>query len=200
MEAKEKRIILDRSFFARYSLEVAQDILGYILVRKSSEGITSGIIVEVEVYRGEDDPASFAYRGKTKRSEPLYGPPGTAFVYLTYGMYYLLNIITENENFPAAILIRAVEPLEGIELMKHRRKTDNIYNLASGPGKLTQAFDIDLSLNGVDITSPFSELYIREEKKLKEKELVWRPRIGIKEGTDRLWRVYIKNNPFISRK
>jgi len=199
MEAKKEKVIIGRSFFARNSLEVARDILGYVLVRESPEGKTSGIIVEVEVYRGEDDPASFAYKGKTKRSEPLYGSPGIAFVYLTYGMYYLLNIITEKENFPAAILIRAVEPLEGVELMKKRRKTDNIYNLASGPGKLTQAFDITLSLNGTDMTLPSSLLYIGE-KKLEVKEVVWRPRIGIKEGIDRLWRVYIKNNPFISRK
>jgi len=199
METKKERVEIGRSFFARNSLEVARDILGHVLVRESPEGKTSGIIVEVEVYRGEDDPASFAYRGKTKRSEPLYGSPGTAFVYLTYGMYYLLNIITEKENFPAAILIRAVEPLEGVELMKKRRKTDNIHNLASGPGKLAQAFAIDLSLNGVDMTSYYSSLYVGE-KKVEAKELVWRPRIGIKEGIDRLWRVYIKNNPFISRK
>ncbi|MCP2618403.1 DNA-3-methyladenine glycosylase, partial [Candidatus Aminicenantes bacterium AC-335-A11] len=166
---------------------------------ESSEGKTSGIIVETEVYRGEDDPASFAYRGRTKRSEPLYGSPGTAFVYMTYGMYYLLNIITEKENFPAAILIRAVEPLEGVELMKKRRKTNNIRNLASGPGKLAQAFAIDLSLNGVDMTSPYSPLYVGE-KKVEAKELVWKPRIGIREGTDRLWRVYVKDNPFVSKK
>ncbi|MCP2520149.1 DNA-3-methyladenine glycosylase [SCandidatus Aminicenantes bacterium Aminicenantia_JdfR_composite] len=199
MEVKKEKVILERSFFARNSLEVARDILGHILVRESSEGKTSGIIVETEVYRGEDDPASFAYRGRTKRSEPLYGSPGTAFVYMTYGMYYLLNIITEKENFPAAILIRAVEPLEGVELMKKRRKTNNIRNLASGPGKLAQAFAIDLSLNGVDMTSPYSPLYVGE-KKVEAKELVWKPRIGIREGTDRLWRVYVKDNPFVSKK
>ncbi len=199
MEASEKKLIPERSFFNRDSLKIAEDILGYVLIRESTEGKTSGIIVEVEVYRGEDDPASFAYRGKTKKSVPLYSKPGTIFVYLTYGMYYLLNIITEKENFPAAILIRAVEPLEGIELMIKRRKTKDLYNLTSGPGKLTQAFDIDHSLNGLDITSPTSPLYINE-RTAEKKELVWKPRIGIKEGTDRLWRVYIKNNPFISKK
>ncbi len=200
MEIKKEKVVIGRSFFARNSLEVARDILGHVLVRESPEGKTSGIIVEVEVYRGEDDPASFAFRGKTKRSEPLYGSPGTAFVYLTYGMYHLLNIITERENFPAAILIRAVEPSEGIDLMKKRRKTNNIYNLASGPGKLTRAFGIDLSLNGIDVTFPSSPLYILNVKKIKSFELVWRPRIGIREGLDRLWRVYIKDNKFISKK
>ncbi|MFQ6081747.1 MAG: DNA-3-methyladenine glycosylase [Candidatus Aminicenantia bacterium] len=192
-------MILKRAFYNRPSLEVAEEIIGHILVRKSLQGTTSGMIVEVEVYRGEDDPASFAFRGRTKKSNSLYHSPGRSFIYLTYGMYYLLNIITEKENFPAAILIRTVEPLEGIELMKERRKTNDLSNLTSGPGKLTQAFAIDDSLNGLDLTSSYSPLFVEKGKSFK-KELVWRPRIGIKEGTDRLWRGYLKGSPFISKK
>jgi len=191
-------MILPVSFFSRPSLEVSEDLIGKVLVRKSSEGTTSGIIVETEAYRGEDDPASFAFRGRTKRSEMLYGPPAKAFVYLTYGIHYLLNVITEREDFPAAVLIRAVEPLRGISLMKKRRKSDNLMNLCSGPAKLCQAFAIDLAFNDVSISSYRSLLFIKRGEK-EERELVWRPRIGIREGKERLWRVYIKGNSFISQ-
>ena len=175
------------SFFCRPTLEVVRDIMGLVLVRESREGVTSGIIVEAEAYCGEDDPASFAFKGRTKRSERLYGPPGQAFVYLIYGMYYLLNIVTEREGFPASVLIRAVIPERGIELMKKRRKTENLNDLCSGPGKLCQAFGIDLALNGVSCCSPESPLFLLEDKRL-EGELVWKPRVGIREGKDRLWR------------
>lgn len=192
-------MILPTSFFSRPTLEVAEDIIGAVLIRRSIEGTTSGIIVEAEAYRGEDDPASFAFRGRTKRSEMLYGPPGRTFVYLTYGIHFLLNVITERENFPAAVLIRAVEPLRGISLMKKRRQSDNLANLCSGPAKLCQAFAIDLSLSGVSISSSRSPIFIKEGEK-EERELVWRPRIGIREGKERLWRVYLKGSPFISYK
>lgn len=169
------------------------------LIRKSEQGLLKGIIVEAEAYCGEDDPASFASKGRTKKSESLYRSPGNAFIYLTYGMYYLLNIITEKEDFPAAVLIRAVEPVEGIPLMKKRRKTEELLNLCSGPGKLCQALGIDLSLNGVPVYSPDSPLIIDKGEK-KGVKLVWKPRIGIREGKERLWRVYIKESPFISFK
>jgi len=184
-------------FFSRPTLEVAEDLIGKVLIRKSEEGITSGIIVEAEAYRGEDDPASFAFRGRTKRSEMLYSPPAKAFVYLTYGMHFLLNVITERENFPAAVLVRAIEPVRGISLMKKRRRSDDLMNLCSGPAKICQAFAIDLGLNGVSISSSRSPLFIKEAEK-EERELVWRSRIGIREGKERLWRVYLKGSPFIS--
>lgn len=195
-------MVLQVSFYSRSTIEVLEDLIGMVLVRKSEEGLTSGMIVEAEAYRGEDDPASFASRGRTKRSEMLYRPPGRAFIYITYGMHYLFNVITEREDFPAAVLIRALEPLEGISIMKKRRKTENLLNLCSGPAKLCQAFDIDLALNGVSISSSRSSLFIKERgKKEKEKrDLVWRPRIGIREGKERLWRVYLKESPFVSFK
>lgn len=193
-------MILPESFYYRPTLEVLEDLIGKILVRKSREGLTSGVIVEAEAYRGEDDPASFAFQGKTKRSERLYGPPGWSFVYLTYGKHYLINVVTEKEGFPAAVLIRAVEPLEGIPLMKRRRNTEKLLNLCSGPGKLCQAFGIDHALNGASLFSSQSSLFIkeRETRKKGKEELVWMPRVGIREGRDRLWRACIKGSSFIS--
>lgn len=195
-------MILPVSFYARPTLDVLEDLIGMVLVRASKEGVISGIIVEAEAYCGEDDPASFAHRGRTKRSEMLYGSPARAFVYLTYGMHHMLNVVTEREDFPAAVLIRAVEPLEGISLMMARRKTDNIRNLCSGPAKLCQALSIDLALNGLSVSSPKSPLFIREgsRKEKKERELLWRPRIGIRLGRERLWRAYLKDSPFVSTK
>jgi len=187
------------SFFNRPTLEVLEDLMGMVLIRKSKEGIFSGIIIEAEAYRGEDDPASFAFRGRTKKSERLYGPPGRAFVYVTYGIHHMLNIVTERKGFPAAVLIRAVEPREGIHLMMKRRKTDNLLNLCSGPAKLCQAFGIDSSLNGAQLYSSNSALYIVKGDPSK-KRLIWKPRIGIRKGKNRLWRAYVNDCPFISYK
>lgn len=193
-------MIVPTSFFLRPTLEVLDHLIGTVLVHRSKEGMTSGLIVEAEAYRGEDDPASFAFKGRTKRSEALYGPPGKAFVYLTYGIHYLLNIITEIEGFPAAVLIRAIEPLEGVSLMKKRRKDENLINLCSGPGKVCQAFGINSALDGVMVTSSRSPLLIKErgEDDKSPIELIRRPRIGVREGKDRLWRVYLKGSSFIS--
>jgi len=195
-------MILPVAFYSRPTLQILEELIGKVLIRKSREGLTSGIVVEAEAYRGEDDPASFASRGRTKRSEMLYGPPARAFVYLTYGMHHLLNVVTEQEGFPAAVLIRALEPLEGLALMQQRRKTDDVLNLCSGPAKLCQALDIDLTLNGVSVSSPRSSLILveRANEDEKKKDLVWRPRVGIREGRDRLWRVYLKGSPFVSVK
>jgi len=190
-------MILPISFFSRPTLKVLEELIGAALVRKTKEGITSGLIVEAEAYRGEDDPASFASRGRTKRSAMLYGPPGRAFVYLTYGMHHLLNIITEKENFPAAVLIRALEPKEGLWLMKKRRQRSELLDLCSGPAKICQALAIDLDLNGIPVCSASSPLFIKK-REAEKVDLVWKPRIGIREGKDRLWRVYLKDSPYVS--
>ncbi len=195
-------MVLPVTFYSRPTLQIVEELIGKVLIRKSRDGLTSGIIVEAEAYRGQDDPASFASRGRTKRSEMLYGPPARAFVYLTYGIHHLFNVVTEQEGFPAAVLIRALEPLEGLALMQKRRRTDDVLNLCSGPAKLCQALDIDLALNGVSLSSPRSPLILvgRTDEEEKEKGLVWRPRVGIREGRDRLWRVYRKGSPFVSVK
>ncbi len=210
-------MILPVSFYSRSTLKVLEDLIGKVLVRKSEEGLTSGVIVEAEAYTGEDDPPSYAFIGRTKRSEIMYGPPGRAFVHFTYGMHHMLNLVTEREEFPAAILIRALEPREGISLMKKRRKTEELFNLCSGPAKICQAFGIDRSHNGLSLSSSRSPLFIKEGQKreIREKEerrkegeriekgkneLVWTSRIGIGEGKERLWRAYLKGSPFISVK
>ena len=195
-------MILPVSFYSHSTLKVLEDLIGKILVRKSEEGLTSGVIVEAEAYTGEDDPASYAFSGRTKRSEIMYGPPGRAFVHFTYGMHHMLNLVTEREEFPAAILIRALEPREGISLMKKRRKTEELFNLCSGPAKICQAFGIDRSHNGVSLFSSRSPLFIKEGERREEgrEELIWTSRIGIGEGKDRLWRAYLKGSPYISAK
>ncbi len=192
-------MILPVSFYSRPTLKVLEDLIGKVLVRKSEDGLISGVIVEAEAYTGEDDPASYAFRGRTKRSEIMYGPPGRAFVHFTYGMHHMLNLVTEREEFPAAILIRALEPREGISLMKKRRQTEELFNLCSGPAKICQAFGIDRSQNGLSLSSSRSPIFIKEGEKRKE-ELIWTSRIGIGEGKDRLWRAYLRGSPFISVK
>ncbi len=201
-------MILPVSFYSRSTLKVLEDLIGMVLVRKSKDGLTSGAIIEAEAYSGEDDPASYAFCGRTKRSEIMYGPPGRAFVHFTYGMHHMLNLVTEKEEFPAAILIRALEPREGISLMKKRRQTEELINLCSGPAKICQAFGIDRSLNGASLSTSRSPLFIKDGERREEgerrregrKELIWTSRIGIAEGKDRLWRAYLKGSPFISVK
>ncbi len=207
-------MILPVSFYSRSTLKVLEDLIGKVLVRKSEEGLTSGVIVEAEAYTGEDDPASYAFCGRTKRSEIMYGPPGRAFVHFTYGMHHMLNLVTEREEFPAAILIRALEPREGIPLMKKRRQTEELFNLCSGPAKICQAFSIDRSHNGVLLFYSRSPIFTKEGEKREEgdkkkdgarrekrkEELIWTSRIGIGEGKDRLWRAYLKGSPYISAK
>ncbi len=188
---------LSLSFYSRHTLEVLADLIGMILIRRSKEGITSGFIVEAEAYRGEDDPASFASRGRTPKSEMLYSEPGKAFVFRCYGIHFLLNVVTEGKDFPAAVLIRAVEPLSGISLMKERRGSDNLLNLCSGPAKMCQAFGIDLSLNGAPMFSLQSPIFIEKGDK-KGLDLTWSSRIGIREGKERLWRASIQGNQFVS--
>jgi DNA-3-methyladenine glycosylase len=207
-------MILSVSFYSRSTLKVLEDLIGKVLVRRSEEGLTSGVIVEAEAYTGEDDPASYAFSGRTKRSEIMYGPPGRAFIHFTYGMHHMLNLVTEREEFPAAILIRALEPREGILLMKKRRKTEELFNLCSGPAKICEAFGIDRSHNGVSLFSSRSPLFIKdgarrqegekrqegERRKEGREELIWTSRIGIQQGKERLWRAYLKGSPFISIK
>ena len=156
------------------------------------------MIVEAEAYIGEDDPACHAAPGPTARNQPLYGPPGVAYVYLNYGIHYLVNAVTESEGSPAAVLIRALEPIEGIDLMMRRRRggrPDIESNLCRGPGNLTQALGITLGENRLDLTS--SRLSI-EDRGLVPQRVAWGPRIGIRHGTDRPWRCWIEGHPCVS--
>jgi DNA-3-methyladenine glycosylase len=190
--------VLPRSFFERPTLTVAKDLLGKVLVHRTHAGTAAGMIVETEAYIGEDDPACHAAPGPTTRNQPLYGPPGIAYVYLNYGIHYLVNAVTESEGSPAAVLIRALEPIEGIDLMMRRRGDkggpDPIY-LCRGPGNLTQALAISLAENRLDLTS--SRLAI-EDRGLVPQRLAWGPRIGIRHGSDRPWRCWIDGHPCVS--
>jgi len=190
---------LPRSFYERYTIDVAKDLLSKLLVRKfPDKSFVAGIIVEVEAYRGEDDPASHAYRGLTPRNKVMFGKPGVAYVYFTYGMYYCLNIVTEPEGVPAAVLIRAVEPVYGIEKMMKFRGIKDVRNLTNGPGKLAMAFNITKELNGVDMTKN-DILFVSSYDKYSRFEIGVSSRIGIKVGLDKPWRFYIKENPYVSK-
>lgn len=187
---------LERRFYSRYTLEVARDLLGMILVREVPEGVMAGRIVEVEAYRGSDDPASHAYRGMTRRNKVMWGKPGTAYVYRIYGIHFCLNVVTEPEGVPAAVLIRAVEPLLGTELMLRNRRVRRLRDLTSGPAKLTKAMLIDERLNGWDMTIG-KVLYIARGEPVSDEEVATSPRIGVEDR--RPWRFYVKVSPFVSR-
>jgi DNA-3-methyladenine glycosylase len=194
---------LPRAFYNRPTLNVARDLIGKVLVHETREGLASGVIVEVEAYIGEDDPACHAAPGPTRRNEPLYGPPGIAYVYLNYGIHYLVNAVTEAEGWPAAVLIRALEPKDGIALMRKRRVRGAakrspelaIDDLCRGPGNLTKALGIDLRQNRFDLTG--SALRI-EDQKGPSRPLVWSRRIGINVGVEREWRVIAADSPAVS--
>ena len=191
-------LALPREFYERPTLEVARDLLGTVLVHRTPAGTASGIIVETEAYIGEDDPACHAAPGPTPRNAPLYGPPGVAYVYLNYGIHYLVNAVTESEGSPAAVLIRALEPMRGIRLMTRRRAPDRRHidevDLCRGPGNLTRALGITLAENRLDLTS--SRLYVGP--RVETPAVSWGPRIGIRVATDRPWRCWITDHPCVS--
>jgi DNA-3-methyladenine glycosylase len=190
-----------RSFYSQPTITVARQLLGKYLVRRHPDGKTVGKIVETEAYVGPHDLACHAAKGRTARTEVMFGPPGHAYVYFIYGVYYCLNIVTEETGHASAVLIRALEPIEGIELMQRRRKTSELRNLASGPGKLCLAMSIDKSLNGADM-SHGNVLYVedRNEPPLK---ILATPRIGVDyagKWKDKPWRFLIRGSEFVSKR
>jgi DNA-3-methyladenine glycosylase len=190
--------ILTSSFYARDTVRVAPDLLGKDLVRTMGRRRMVGRIVEVEAYRGTDDPASHAFRGLTPRNAPMYGEPGHAYIYFTYGNHYCLNITTQKVGEPGAVLLRAIQPVAGLGLMKRFRPGVPDMELTSGPGKLTKALCIDKSLNGQDMTVA-GPLCVTEPSRPTGYE-IWRStRVGIRVGLDRLWRFYLSGNPYVSR-
>jgi len=184
---------LSRSFYARDTVDVARDLLGKMLVRKIGNKIISGIITETEAYRYKDDPASHSFSGLTERNKAMFGPVGIAYIYFTYGMHYCMNAVARNGNYEAgAVLIRELEPKEGLNFMIKQRKIDEISNLTNGPAKLTQALQITKKQYGEDLTKP-SSLFIADGIKIKEFDIIKRPRVGIKKATDNLWNFTIRN-------
>ena len=182
--------ILPRDFYSNDTVTVAKNILGKKIIRKIGRQKISGIITETEAYRHKDDPASHAHRRITERNKAMFEEVGKAYVYFTYGMYYCFNVVARNEKFDAgAVLIRAIEPIEGIEFMKENRKIKELQNLTNGPAKLTQALRITKDQYGIDLTKK-GELYITEG--IKPKKIIKGPRIGIKEAVDKMWNFKIR--------
>ncbi len=183
---------LKKEFYEQSTCIVASTLLGCILVSEKG-GRTSGIIVETEAYLGENDPASHAYKHRTKRNYVMYGEPGKAYVYLAYGMHCILNVVTEKVGTPGAVLIRALEPVDGIDIMKERRHTSDIIRLTTGPGNLTKALGITLDDNGLDLTGP--TIYIEPGNPVCD--ISSSPRFGVKDT--RPLRFFMRKNQFVSR-
>lgn len=188
---------MPRSFFERYTPTVAKALLGTRLVRVVGKARMSGMVVETEAYRGRRDPASHAFRGRTRRNEVMFGPAGHAYVYFTMGAHYCLNVTTEGEGTPAAVLIRAIEPEEGVELMRRNRGLDDVRRLAAGPGNLTRALRVGRELNGEDLTRS-RRLFFESGARIRDVGVS--PRVGVSAGRSFLWRFYAKGSPFVSKR
>jgi len=193
---------LSREFYARPALTVARELLGQRLVRVLNGQRLAGRIVEVEAYLGETDQASHARPGRTRRNAPMYGPPGHAYVYFIYGMHYCLNAVTERQGSPAAVLIRALEPLEGLEAMRQHRPGRADHDLTSGPAKLCQALAIDGTLNQADLCQA-DAIWIEADAPPGDAQVATSPRIGVRGDPRALtapWRFFIRGHPCLSRK
>jgi DNA-3-methyladenine glycosylase len=196
-----------RAFYDRPTLDVAHDLLGTVLVHNRRGVRTSGVIVEVEAYIGESDPACHAAPGPTTRNAPLYGLPGHAYVYLNYGIHCLVNVVTESHGSPAAVLIRALEPLDGVDVMRRRRaramkgrtrrpaSAIATLDLCRGPGNLTMAMGITLAENRLDLLG--DRLFV-EDRGIAAGPIVWGPRIGIRVGAETPWRAWFAEHPAVS--
>lgn len=190
--------VLPASFYARDTELVARELLGAVLVCDSTEGRTAGVIVETEAYVGEHDAACHAAAGLTNRTAPLYGAPGTAYVYLIYGMHWCLNAVTRRTGEPGAVLIRAVQPVEGLELMRVRRgKARSDAELANGPGKLCAAMAVDREHNSTSLIS--GQVRIHRGSRHADDEVIVTPRIGIRKAADWPLRFLLRDSMFVSR-
>jgi DNA-3-methyladenine glycosylase len=201
MAQKQK---LFKDFYTRELQQVAKELLGKIISRRINNAFLSGRIVEVEAYDGSVDEASHSFNGKTKRNEVMFGGGGYLYVYFTYGMHFCVNVVTGNLNDGKAILIRGIEPVDGISLMKFNRYGKDIisqkefYNITNGPAKIAQAFRIGRNENGIDLTG--NDIFLLDAPGIPDHFIECTTRIGIKKSVDLPWRYYIKDNPFVSRK
>jgi DNA-3-methyladenine glycosylase len=181
-----------RRAFAGPATEVAPEVLA----RRLSDGrVLRARIVETEAYE-QDDPASHAYRGRTPRVRAMFGPPGHLYVYFTYGMHHCMNVVTGPKGTGSAVLLRAAQPLEGMDRMSVRRGTDRIVDLCRGPGRFAQAFEVDRSFDGADLVRG-SEIWIERDPRAASAIVRSGPRVGIRVGTDRPWRFWI-DGPWVS--
>jgi DNA-3-methyladenine glycosylase len=194
---RETADVLPAAFYSRETELVARDLLGAVLECHSTDGVASGRIVETEAYLGEHDPACHAAVGRTVRTSPLYGPPGTAYVYFIYGMHWCVNAVTRTEGLPSAVLIRALEPLDGLELMWQRRpRARRIEELTNGPARLCSALGITGEHNGVTLQRP--PLLVRRGRRVSDHNVLVTPRIGITKAADWPLRWLIADSPFVS--
>jgi DNA-3-methyladenine glycosylase len=195
---KHRYTPLPLDFYRHDTFRLVPKVLGKVLVRKIGGQTVSGRIVEVEAYVG-DDPASHAANGMTERNKVMFEAGGLSYVYFTYGMHFCFNIVTERKGFPAALLVRALEPVTGIDEMRRRRQVELIHNLTNGPAKLCQAMGIDRALNGVRLDG--KELFIADDGfAVRSAEIGSSTRIGIRAGTESKWRFFLKGNEFVSRR
>ena len=194
---RDKLSVLPKKFYLRSAVIVAKDLIGKYIFRNTGKEILSGIIVETEAYTGRNDPAAHSYNGKTPRNEVMFDEGGAAYVYFTYGNHFCFNVVTCKKGTPSAVLIRGVEPVNGIDAMKKNRGTDDLYNLTDGPGKFTKAFEINRSINGEDLSG--DKIYITEPVLKREFVILKSKRIGITKNADKLYRFYAKDNKFVSR-
>ena len=186
---------LSRSFFARPTVQVARDLLGRRLVRLEAGRRLAGIILEAEAYCGEQDLGCHCRAGRTQRTQVMYGPPGHAYVYFTYGMHWMLNFVTEPEGQPAAVLIRAILPTEGREIIAARRLPQPQHAWTDGPAKICQALDIDRRLNGLDLCDPQAELWVETGWAVPDQSVTISPRVGLNSVPEPWksipWRFYV---------
>jgi DNA-3-methyladenine glycosylase len=193
-----KGAALPRNFYARDTEIVARELLGCILECHADEGVVSGRIVETEAYVGEHDLACHAAAGRTRRTAPLYGPPGTAYVYFIYGVHWCFNAVTRDEGLPSAVLVRALEPVQGIEIMRQRRPAARrVVDLTNGPGKLCAALGINATHNTRSLDTP--PVVIRPDRVVPASDVVVTPRIGITQCADWPLRWFVRDNPYVSR-
>jgi DNA-3-methyladenine glycosylase len=189
--------LLPLSFYSRETLLVARDLLGMHLVHTGPSGRQVGRIVETEAYKGPRDLAAHSARGRTRRTEVMFGPPGRLYVYFTYGMHFCMNVVVGREGQGAAVLLRAAEPLEGLSAMAERRGTTDVRRLCGGPARLTQAFDIGRAANGVDLVGG-REMWLLYGEPVPPGGVARTTRVGVAVGTGRPWRYLVRGDPFVS--
>ena len=190
---------LPRSFYDRASIEVARDLLGAVVQSRTPEGVVAVRLVEVEAYAGDGDPASHAWRGRTPRTAVMFGPPGVAYVYFTYGMHWCLNLVCGGEGVASAVLLRAGELVDGVGLARERRgPTTPERRLASGPANLARALGVDGSWGGDPVTRASGRLRVLAGAPVSDDEVVRGPRVGISRGVETPWRLWVEGNPHVS--
>lgn len=192
---------MQRGFFDRNVLDVAQDLLGQVIEHRTEEGLVAIRLTEVEAYDGPNDPGSHAYRGRTARNAVMFGPPGFVYVYFSYGMHWCMNLVCGPDGRPSAVLLRAGEVIDGLELARDRRPTaKNDRDLARGPARLTAALGVDRSCNGVDACARSAPLRLRRRRTGELAALPIRtgPRVGLAAAADRPWRYWLDGEPTVS--